>query len=129
VPAGVLVAGGQYAWNMRASNSAGWGGYSTLLYFTVAAAPPLITGVSPNPVPGSNSQQTISISGSSFVFGASVTLTSLGVTYPIPASRTTFVSSSEIQIFVDVGTEAASWTVQVINPNEQASNVFTFTVT
>jgi hypothetical protein len=57
-----------------------------------------------------------------------VTLTSLGQTFPIPASRTTFVNSSQIQISANVTTTAASWTAQVTNPSLQASNVFTFTV-
>ena len=36
VPAGYLVNGGQYRWNMAAHNGAGWGGVSDRLYFAVS---------------------------------------------------------------------------------------------
>jgi len=118
------------AWSVTVNNPDGQ--HSNAWNFTVTAgvsAPPVISSISPNPVPGSNSQQTITINGSGFVSGATVTLQSLGVPYPIPANRTTFVSSTQIQILANVTTQAASWTAQVTNPDGSASNVFNFTVT
>jgi surface antigen len=37
MPSGILTAAHSYRWNMRASDSAGFSGYSTLLYFQTAA--------------------------------------------------------------------------------------------
>jgi hypothetical protein len=127
VTTSTLQNGVTYIWDVGASNSAGSSSPSLGVYFTTRVAP-IITGITPNPVPGLNGDQTITIQGTSFVSGATVTLTSLGQTFPIPASRTTFVNSSQIQISANVTTTAASWTAQVTNPSEQASNVFTFTV-
>ena len=47
MPSGTLVAGHNYVWNMRASNSAGFSGYSTQFYFQEQAVPPTPTGLSP----------------------------------------------------------------------------------
>ena len=50
LPSGYLTAGHSYRWNMRASNSAGFSGYSGLLYFqeqTVATVPSAPTLNSP----------------------------------------------------------------------------------
>jgi hypothetical protein len=127
VTTSTLQNGVTYIWDVGASNSAGSSSPSLGVYFTTRVAP-IITGITPNPVPGLNGDQTITIQGTSFVSGATVTLTSLGQTFPIPASRTTFVNSSQIQISANVTTTAASWTAQVTNPSLQASNVFTFTV-
>ena len=122
-----LVNGATYLWAVGASNSAGNSATSAVVYFTVKVAP-AISGVSPNPVPKLNGYQTITISGSAFISGASVTLTSLGQSFPIPASRTTFVNTGDIQISVNVTTTVASWTAQVTNPGGLSSNVFTFPV-
>ena len=59
LPSGTLTAGHSYQWNMRASNSAGFSGYSSLLYFqeqgAVPNAPTLIS-------PGSSSSPGTTIS-------------------------------------------------------------------
>jgi hypothetical protein len=124
-----LTNGQSYYYIVSAVNSAGQGPPSNGATATpTAPATPTITGISPNPVPGVNGDQTITINGSAFVSGATVTLTSLGVSYPIPASRTTFVSSSQLKISANVTTTAASWTAQVENPGGKLSNVYTFTV-
>ncbi len=44
LPRGTLMPGHNYRWNMRARNSAGFGGFSALSYFQVAPAPRLISG-------------------------------------------------------------------------------------
>lgn len=49
LPPGTLTPGHNYRWNMRASNSAGYGGFSERFYFQVVPAPRL---VSPTAIPG-----------------------------------------------------------------------------
>ncbi len=43
VPSGILVAGHSYRWNMRASNTAGFSGYSSIYYFQTQALNPTLT--------------------------------------------------------------------------------------
>ena len=91
------------------------------------AVPPVITGVTPNPVPGSNAVQSFTILGSSFVSGGTVTLRKGSVTYtnrPISLFSTTIITISQ-----NFGTNAATWSVEVINPNGQSSGQFSFGVT
>ena len=38
IPSGTLTSGHNFRWNMRASNSTGFSGYSSLLYFTISSA-------------------------------------------------------------------------------------------
>ena len=87
-----------------------------------------VVSISPNPVVGANGDQSVALVGSGFQQGARVTLTSLGQTFPVPQSRTQYVNSSEIDVSVDVTTQAASWTVQVTNPDGTTSNVYSFKV-
>ena len=56
---------------------------------------PSVSGVSPNPVPGSNSAQQLTIIGSNFVSGATVTYHDpQGNSYP--GHSTTFVNSGQL---------------------------------
>ncbi len=98
-------------------------------YFTVIAPPklpPYISSVSPNPVIGSNSQQPFNIYGKDFVSGCNVTLRTGSEIYPNrPISS---FSSTAITINPNFTTTAATWTVEVINPDGQSSGQFYFTV-
>ena len=89
---------------------------------------PTVVGVTPNPVTGSNDRQWITINGSGFVSGLTVTLRTGGQRFPIPSDRTDFVSSTQVKVFVNVTVDPASWTAQVTNPNGTASNEFGFNV-
>jgi hypothetical protein len=93
-----------------------------------AAATPNVTGVSPSPVPGSSSAQQLTIYGSSFASGATLTYHDpLGNFYP--GHGTTFVSSGQLvdPSFNDANA-VGTWTVTVINPGAVSSNTFAFTV-
>jgi hypothetical protein len=72
------------------------GGQSSSAFnFTVSSASPSISGVLPNPVPGSNSGQQLTISGSNFASGATVTYHDpQGNSYP--GHGTTFVNAGQI---------------------------------
>jgi hypothetical protein len=130
IPVGVLQNGVKYRWDIQATNSAGQSAWSTDLYFTVAAstAAPSVASVTPSPVPGSNSAQQITINGSNFQSGATLTYHDpQGKSYPGHSS--TFVNSGQLldPAFNDTS-DAGTWTVTVVNPGGQSSTVFSFTV-
>ena len=96
--------------------------------FTVQAPPtaPSITSVSPVSPVGTNSAQPFTINGANFVAGCNVTLRTGLSTY---ANRTqSSFSTAAITINPNFTTAAATWTVEVINPNGQSSGQFNFTV-
>jgi GH25 family lysozyme M1 (1,4-beta-N-acetylmuramidase) len=97
--------------------------------FQVAPPPPSITGVSPNPVTGLNSRQTITISGANFANKPTLTLTWTGQSgYTVPDAQSTFVTSAQLQMSITTTTTPDTWTVKVTNPDGQSSGQFTFTV-
>ncbi len=106
------------------------GGSSGRVSFQVIAptVTPTISGVSPNPVPGSSSPQTFTINGSNFVSGATVTLTDT-ITGEVFANRP-ISSLSSAQIVINPNFTVAShvWNVQVFNPGGVPSNQFQFNV-
>ena len=118
-------------WLVRVNNpngqSSNWASFSV----TPSSAAPTISSLSPNPVPGSSTDQPVNIFGTGFVSGSGL---KVRVTFPggqtdLQGSQVTFISSTQLRILITVGTSAANWTAQVINPNGQGSNVFPFTVT
>ena len=129
LPSGTLVAGHNYVWNMRSSDSAGYTYCTTHYYFYTQAAAPTISSVSPNPATGSNSGQTLTINGSGFVSGAQVNL-AWPTVGNIPAGNATlsatFVSSSQLQVSATLGNDPETWTAQVINPGSITSSTYNF---
>src|SRR5206468_2438858 len=96
--------------------------------FTVQApAPsPSLCRFSPDPATGANSAQPFTINGANFVSGCNVTLRTGASTY---ANRTqSSFSTTAVTINPNFTTTAATWTVEVINPDGQSSGQFTFTV-
>ncbi|MCL5287167.1 MAG: Ig-like domain-containing protein, partial [Acidobacteria bacterium] len=115
-------------WGIRVNNPDGQ--QSNTFNFTVTAAPPLISSVVPSSYPPSNSNQTMTINGSNFVSGATLSFGSPSSgTIPSTASKLTFVSSSQLSYQFNNGSDAGTWTVVVINPDGQRSNPGSFTVT
>ena len=95
----------------------------------VTAGPtgPKVTGVSPSQPKAQPNRQWLGVLGSGFVPGSQVILRFGGSVYPIPRDRTTFVSATEIWVYVGL-TDPGTWTVQVVNPDGQSSNIFSFQV-
>ena len=96
-----------------------------------AKGAPVINNMAPNPVPGKSVDQAVGIFGSGFVSGSAL---KVRVKWPtgqtdLQGSQVNFASSTQLTIFINVGTSAANWTAQVINPNGDLSNVFGFAVT
>jgi hypothetical protein len=85
---------------------------------------PVIASLSPNPMTGSNSNQTLTIAGSGFQAGLKVVLGCTSAT----VGTISLVSSSLIQAPVNVGTTARTCSVQVVNANGQASNTVSLQV-
>ena len=88
---------------------------------------PVITGINPAEPVASPTRQWISILGTGFVSESTVTLRIGSETYPIPADRTDFRSSTEIRVYVGL-TDPGTWSAQVTNPGSRLSNIFSFTV-
>jgi len=114
-------------WTVQVVNSATSSSNVANLTVTAPASAPAIASLSPNPMTGSASAQTLTINGSGFVAGATVNLTYSGgaVVHPAIASAT----GTQIAAAVNVGTTARVWTVQVVNPGGAASSAATLTVT
>jgi len=132
-PTPALVAGTNYRWDVTACSGAN--GIGTCVtsgdafFSTQAAAAPSISGISPNPVIGSASQQTITIIGTNFVNKPTVTLTWTGQpNYTVPSAQVTFISSTQVQMAITTTTTPDTWTVKVTNPDGQSSGQFQFQV-
>ncbi len=104
------------------------GGISSAVTFPINSVGPLLTSVTPNPATGANNPQTLSLNGSGFVSGATVTLRLGSQTFNISAANTTFVSASRIDINVILGNDPLVWTAQVTNPGGQSSSQIGFQV-
>ena len=129
ISSGFLASGQEYRWNMMAHNVGGWSNLSSRLYFQVNTAPaPSITGVFPDPVIGSNSQQPFDISGSDFVSNPNVTLRDLSTGEEFPNRPIGFFSSTQITINPNFTTVPATWSVEVINPDGQSTGQHQFEV-
>jgi hypothetical protein len=117
------------SWSAQVTNPDGT--MSNVFQFTTqipaSSTPPSINSISPNPVPGINGQQTITLYGSNFAPGATVTLNDLTFGGGPYVKATTFVSSGQLSISANVTAENASWSAQVTNPDGTTSNVFQFT--
>jgi UDP-N-acetylmuramoylalanine-D-glutamate ligase len=96
--------------------------------FTVLTPAATVNGVSPSPVPSLNGNQQITISGSSFAAGATVTYYDpSNAAYPAKAatvSSSTQIVDTQFNDTADPGT----WHVVVTNPGASASNSYPFTV-
>jgi hypothetical protein len=101
---------------------------SKVLTLTVSASAPTVTGVSPNPVPGSNSAQQITINGSNFVSGATLTYHD-PQNNPYSGKSTTFINSGQLtDAAFNNASDPGTWTVTVVNPGGGSSSAYSFTV-
>ncbi len=131
LPSGTLQAGHSYVWNMRASNSAGFSSFSTQLYFqeqasTAVPAAPTITGLSPASYASSNSNQLMTIDGTNFQSGATLTFYDPQDNQYVRSAS--FVSSTQLTHEFNDASDPGTWTVFVTNPDGQTSNAVSFSV-
>jgi hypothetical protein len=97
--------------------------YALTLGWAGAATAPSIVSLSPNPMTGSASSQSLTINGAGFVAGTGLKVT-VGATSYLPSQ----VSGAQLVVNVNVGTAAQTLAVQVTNPNGLASNTVNLTV-
>src|ERR1035437_8059780 len=104
--------------------------WTITIYYSVAG--PTITSVSPNPVTGANTTQTLTVNGSDFISGAQVKLAwpAVGIVGAGNATfSATFVSSLQLQVSgIKFGNDPSAWTAQVINPGPVSSSTYSFNV-
>jgi moderate conductance mechanosensitive channel len=89
---------------------------------------PTLTAIQPAPVPGAEKQQWLTLQGSGFTPESAVTLRRGEQVFPIPAERTRYLGDTELEIFVNVSTGPATWTVEVTNPGAGRTARFSFEV-
>ncbi len=117
-------------WAVRVNNPNGQSSGTASFTVTAVVPPPLITSVSPASYPASANNQTMTINGSSFVSGATLTFAPPeGGTIASTAIKLTFVSSSQITYLFNNAGDIGIWTVRVNNPDGQSSGAVGFTVT
>jgi Fe-S cluster assembly scaffold protein SufB len=116
-------------WSVTVSNL-GSAASNTITLPITAPVTPVIATVSPNPMTGSASNQTLTINGTGFQSGTGLKVV-VGYTAnstTLTGSQITSVTATQIQVTVNVGTTTRPWTVSVTNPSGMASNSVTFPV-
>jgi subtilase family serine protease len=88
------------------------------LTVTAPPPPPAITSLSPNPMTGSTSAQTLTINGSGFQSGLKLIIGGTAVN----SNALSLLTPTELQISVITGLTVHTYGVQVINANGGASN-------
>ena len=89
---------------------------------------PTITSVEPDPVPGSNSDQPFTIRGSGFTSESTVTLRDKRTGEVFPDREISEQTSTAITINPTFTTKAATWTVEVNNPDGESAGEYEFEV-
>jgi subtilase family serine protease len=82
---------------------------------------PSISSLSPSPMTGSSSAQTLTINGSHFVSGATVQASYAGG--PVTSLQVTSLTSTKIVASITTGTLTRAWSIVVTNPGNVSSFV------
>ena len=113
--------------NVSVSNPAPGGGASSQV-FSVTGFTPTISSISPAVPTASSSDQTLSVSGTNFQSGLTVSVTfPSGGSTVLSGSQILGVTSTSFQLLITLN-GGGTWSIRVNNPNASPSNVFTFTV-
>jgi hypothetical protein len=119
-------------WSVRVNSPDGTQ-HSSTVSFTVTSVTltPSISSVSPSSYPASSSNQTMTIFGSNFQSGDTLTFfPPEGGSIPSTSSKLTFVSSTQLSYQFNNANDVGGWSVQVNSPDgTQHSNTVSFTVT
>ena len=102
-----------------------------LLINPPALPAPSISSISPNPAPGMNGSQTLTINGTGFQNSSGLRVHVAGTNFSadFTGPQVNFISSSQLTVSMNLGTAAVNRTVQIFNPDGQSSNLFSFSVT
>lgn len=115
-------------WSIRVNNPDG--GQSNTFFFTVQSAsqPPSISSVSPSSPTRSDSNQNVSVFGSNFVSGLTVTVSIPGGgTATLSGSQIQSVSSNSFTMVITLNV-VGTYGIRVNNPSGAQSNTFNFSV-
>ncbi len=127
IPASLTVPSGQTQATFPVVVTVG-GVASQTVNLLIASAPVIISAVSPNPVPLSANQQTLTFTGSGFESGLVLKLQSPTlVTSTVSGAAINFISPTQFTAQVTLGT-AGSWGALVSNPDNTQSSVINFNV-
>jgi hypothetical protein len=101
-----------------------------LLKLPLSGPAPVISEVSPPSYPATNYNQSMTIKGSNFQSGASLTFVNpKGIHIDGAAHKLTYVSTTQLSYQFNNAGDAGPWSVIVNNPGGQGSNPVSFTVT
>ncbi|MBU1256037.1 fibronectin type III domain-containing protein [Patescibacteria group bacterium] len=123
-----------YYFRAVAANGSGGTIFGAIQTFTASSVPtipvsqPQITGISPNPVPAINASQWVTVNGAGFISGLKIILRTGNEVYTIPITSAGWVNSTQVKIYPNFTAQPAQWTVQAVNPDNQQSNMFSFSI-
>jgi hypothetical protein len=115
-----------YSVVMTATNASGSGTANLTITIVSPSTTPTITSITPDPLTYASSTDTITLNGTNFISGCSVTLydvTNIGGPYVKP---TTFISSNQIKVTANFTNTTAIWSAQMTSPT--TSNTVQFQV-
>jgi hypothetical protein len=120
-----------YHYRVVAMNSEGsitTGSDQTFQSVVPVTAAPTISNISPVTVTGSNSAQPFTINGSNFVTGANITLRDKSTGEVFPNRQPTSFTNSSITLSPVFSTTPATWSVNVVNPDNSSTGEHVFSV-
>jgi hypothetical protein len=103
---------------VQVTNPNGQVSNSVSLTVNAPTPPPAIATISPNPMTGSNSGQTLTINGSGFLPGLKLSIGGTAIT----ANQLATLTPTALQVNVITGLTAHTYAVQVVNANGLMSN-------
>ena len=104
------------------------GSYEAFYWWYYNPPPTFVTGVTPNPVPGSNSRQSFTINGENFDANCTVTLRDLTTGEIFPNRTQLSHSSTGITLTPIFGTAPDNWSVEVFNSAGKSCGAYSFSV-
>ena len=120
-PTNAVLGGQNYVW-WNVNFDSGTDGWVAQDFLAENASAPSITNVSPVSMQASANAQTLTINGTGFVNGATLTFDPpTGNNIPSSAAKLTFVSTSRITYQINNGNDVGTWSVRVTNPDGQNS--------
>jgi hypothetical protein len=104
------------------------GGRSTRFTFSTTAPNPVVSSISPNPVPVVNANQNAAVNGSNFQSGLTVDVFNSSGTKisTLSGSQILNVTPTSFTMLVNLGSTASTFGIEVVNPNGGRSSRFTF---
>jgi hypothetical protein len=123
----IIILADAGAYSLRVNNSNGQQSNTFSFMAVPNGALPSISSISPASPTASAASQTVSVSGSNFQQGLSVTVVGPGGSIStLSESQIRSVTSGSFQMIVTLR-DPGAYTLRVINPNGQQSNTFSFT--